>query len=462
MKRLWMASGYLVAGLFGAGLACGAQPTALEILQKGVSFRTLPGSGQVPAYAEYLRSVLVEAGFAPGDVRVEAFGEGDAATATLTARYAGRDAARQPILLIGHMDVVDARREDWTRDPFTAVVEQGYVFGRGVLDNKFDVTAQVAALARLKRAGWKPGRDVLLALSGDEETSGNSAAHLVTQLKNAEFALNGDAGGGELAEDGASALGYGIQAGEKTYSDFTLTVTDAGGHSSRPTPGNAIYRLSRALDKVAALRFPVEKSELTRSFFRATAPKIDGEAGDAMRRYVANPDDQQAIEILSRYPEHNAQLRTTCVATLIGGGHAPNALPQRATANVNCRIFPGVPAASVKQLLVGAIADPGVSIEYDAALTRESPASPLRPELIKAVEKAVHARYPGLAVVPSMSTGATDGVFYRAAGIPTYGVSGVFMRSADDFAHGLNERVPVAAIEPAVTHWESLLRDLAR
>lgn len=467
MNRLWLASGWLCAVVASAAQPASAPatlkgPTALEVLQKSVAFRTLPGNGQVPAYAEYLRSVLLDAGFAPADIQVEPFGSGELATATLTARFHGSDAQRKPMLLIGHMDVVDAHREDWERDPFTAVIDKGYVFGRGASDNKFDVTAQVMALARLKRAGWKPGRDVVLALSGDEETSGATAEHLVAQLKNAEFALNGDAGGGELAEDGSGALGYGIQAGEKMYVDFALTVTDAGGHSSRPTPGNAIYRLARALEKVEALRFPVEQNALTLAFFRATAPKAPGEAGDAMRRYVANPKDSQATDVLSRFPEHNSQLRTTCVATMIDGGHAPNALPQRAVANVNCRIFPGVHAVDVKQKLVAAIADPTVAVVYDEAQAREGDASPLRPDVMQAVEKAVHARYPGLVVVPSMSAGATDAVFYRAAGIPTYGVSGIFMKASDEFAHGLNERIPVAAIEPAVTHWESLLKDLAR
>jgi carboxypeptidase PM20D1 len=459
-NQLWIAIGWLLSGMVSA--AQPSPPSALEVLQKSVSFRTLLGTDQIPAYANYLRGLLLDAGFAADDVKVELLGTGETATATLVARFRGRDPARKPILVIGHMDVVDARREDWERDPFTAVVDKGYVFGRGVWDNKFDITAQVTALARLKRAGWKPGRDVVLALSGDEEQLGSTAAHLVEQWKNAEFALNGDEGGGELAEDDSGALSYGIQAGEKMYMDFTLTATDAGGHSSRPTPGNAIYRMSRALGKIEALRFPTEQNELTLASFRATAPKLPGEAGEAMRRYVANPGDAQAIEILSRYPEHNSQLRTTCVATLVEGGHAPNALPQRAVANVNCRVFPGKHAVDVKQRIVEAIADPAVAVAYDEALTRESEASPLRPDVMKAVEKAVHARYPGLTVVPSMSAGATDGLFYRAAGIPTYGVSGLFMKTSDGFAHGLNERVPVAAIEPAVTHWESLLKDLAR
>lgn len=462
MKRYLLACGSALATSLALAAQPVAPPTALEILQKSVSYRTLPGNGQVPAYAQYLRGVLLDAGFAAEDVKVEPFGGGDVATATFTARFPGKDPRRKPIVLISHMDVVDARREDWERDPFTAVVENGYVYGRGAEDNKFGLSTQLAAILRLKHAGWTPGRDVILAFSGDEETSGASAKHLASQLKQAEYVLNSDAGDGDLAEDGSGPTGYGIQAGEKVYTDFTLTITDAGGHSSRPTPGNAIYRLAHALAKIEPYRFPVQTNELTTATFRATAPNTPGPAGEAMRRYVANPNDQQAIDTLSSYPQYIGQLRTTCVATLVGGGHATNALPQRATANVNCRVFPGESVASVKQRLVDVVGDPTVSIEYDAVLTNEAPASPLRPDVMKAVEKAVHARFPKLAIVPSMSAGATDGTFYRAVGVPTYGVGGLFMKDSDGFAHGLNERVPVEAIEPAVKHWESLLRDLAR
>lgn len=436
-----------------------AHAEALEILTKGIAFRTVTGHpDQTVAYAEYLKGVLVKAGFDPADIRITP----SDGTAYMTARYRGRDAKKKPIVILGHMDVVEARREDWARDPFTPVVENGYVFGRGAVDNKFDVSMAVATLARLKREGWTPGRDVILALSGDEETSMATTQKLAAELKGAEMALNADGGGGLLDEAGQPVV-YGLQAGEKTYADFTLTVTDPGGHSSRPGKTNAINTLAAALTRVGAYQFPVMRSELTDAYFRASAPKTGGTTGEAMKRYVANPEDKAAVAVLAADPEYVGQLRTTCVSTLVSGGHAVNALPQRATANINCRIFPGTPSESVRQELVRVIADPSITVERvkgDGAI--DSPASPLRPDVMAAVKKAVNARYPGVTIVPSMSAGATDSMHFRAAGVPSYGVAGLFMKSSDDFSHGLNERAPVAAIDGSLAHWESLLKDLAK
>jgi acetylornithine deacetylase/succinyl-diaminopimelate desuccinylase-like protein len=432
---------------------------ALETLKKGISFRTVIPGDQVKPYAEYLKGVLVQAGFKPEDVEVRAVPE--AGTTILIARYHGADPAKKPIVIIDHMDVVEAKREDWTRDPFTPVVESGYVFGRGAVDDKFDVSIVTTVLSKLKREGWKPGRDVILALSGDEETRQQTARQFPKMFPNAELVLNGDAGGGEIGEDGR-ALNYGVQASEKTYSDFAITVTNPGGHSSRPNPTNAIYQLSADLSRLAAYRFPVMTNEITAASLKAAAPTAQGTAGEALRRYVANPKDEQAIAVLSNDPDYVGQLRTTCVATMIEGGHATNALPQKATANVNCRIFPGVPSESVRQQILKVIADPGATITRSPDGAIDSPASPLRPDVMAAVTKAVHARFPGLAVVPVMSAGATDGMFFRAAGIPTYGVSGLFMKASDDFSHGLNERAPVDAIDGALAHWESILKDLAK
>jgi acetylornithine deacetylase/succinyl-diaminopimelate desuccinylase-like protein len=431
---------------------------ALGILTKSIGYRTVVDGGQVPAYAEYLKSVLVGAGYAASDVNVERVGE----TATLVARYRGTDSKLKPILLIGHMDVVEAKREDWERDPFVAVVENGYVYGRGSVDNKFDVSMTVATLAHLKQSGWKPRREVILALSGDEETSMTTTRKLATQFKDAaEFALNGDAGGGLISEEGKPVF-YGVQAGEKTYADFTLTVTNPGGHSSRPGKTNAIVQLAHALTRVGEYQFPVKTNELTTAYFKASAPNTPGAAGDAMKRYVANPNDQSAITALSAEPEYVGQLRTTCVATMLSGGHAPNALPQRATANVNCRIFPGTSIASVRDTLVQVVKDADVKITSENTGSIEGIASPLRNDVIAAVTKSIHAQYKGLSIVPSMSAGATDGMHFRANGVPTYGVAGLFMKASDDFSHGLNERAPVAAIDGALAHWESVLKDLAK
>ncbi len=430
---------------------------ALGILQKSIGFRTVDGAGQMPAYAEYLKSVLVEAGFAPGDITIEPV----ANTATLVAHYRGTDSSKKPLLLLGHMDVVEAKREDWKRDPFTAVVENGYVFGRGSVDNKFEISMMTATLAKLKREGWKPRRDVILALSGDEETQMVSTRKLASQFKHAELALNGDAGGGLLSEDGKPVV-YGLQAGEKTYADFKLTVTNPGGHSSRPGKVNAINQLAKALDRIAAYEFPAMQNELTRAYFKASLPKLSGPIADAIKKYLADPNDAAAIATLSADPGYVGQLRTTCVATQIEGGHAPNALPQKAVANINCRIFPGVAVADVQKTLVDVAADPEVVMTLPGSGSAASDASPLRADVMNAVTKAVHASYPGLSIVPSMSAGATDSMHFRGAGVPSYGVSGLFMKDSDDFAHGLDERAPVAAIDGALAHWDSLLKALAR
>ena len=460
-----MPSTKLMAGLAALALATAtaahADPAlhdqALDLLKKGISIRTVIPGDQVPVYAAYLKTALVKAGFAADDVQIRPmFG-----TAVLIARYRGADPAKKPIVVIDHMDVVEAKKEDWTRDPFTPVVENGYVFGRGAVDDKFDVSIVVTVLSKLKREGWKPGRDVILALSGDEETQQQTARTFAADLKGAEMVLNGDAGGGEMGEDG-KPVAYGIQAAEKTYSDFAITVTNPGGHSSRPGPVNAIYQLSADLGRLAAYRFPVMSNEITMAGFKAAAINSKGPVGDAIRAYVANPKDERAIAALSDDPSNVGQLRTTCVATMINGGHATNALPQKVSANVNCRIFPGTPSEQVRQTIVKVIADPGASVTRANDGAIDSGASPLRPDVVAAVTKAVHARFPGLPIVPNMSAGATDGMFFRAFGVPTYGVSGLFMKSSDDFSHGLNERAPLAAIDGALAHWESILRDLAK
>lgn len=456
--------GFAVAGIVAAAPAVSSSKVdpalhdqALTILQKSIAFRTVEGAGQVPAYAEYLKSVLVEAGFASEDITIEPVGE----TATFVARYRGTDSKKKPLLVIGHMDVVEARREDWQRDPFTPVIENGYVFGRGSVDNKFELSMITATVARLKREGWKPRRDVILAFSGDEETQMLTTRKLASQFKDAEMVLNGDAGGGLLSEAGQAVV-YGLQAGEKTYADFELTVTNPGGHSSRPTKPNAIAQLARALERIDEYQFPPMHNELTVAYFRESLPNLSGPTAAAIERYLANPEDAQAIATLSADPSYVGQLRTTCVPTQIEGGHAPNALPQKAVANVNCRIFPGVRIEDVQKTLAEVVADPQIELTRIESGSVASDASPLRKDVMNAVTKAVHARFPGLSIVPSMSAGATDSTHFRAVGVPSYGVSGLFMKDSDEFAHGLNERVPVSAIDGALAHWEILLRSLAR
>lgn len=429
---------------------------ALEVLKRGIAFNTAVSGGQVPAYAEYLKSVLVAGGYAPSEITIEPMN----GTAFLIARYPGTDPKKKPLLISGHMDVVEAKREDWVRDPFVPVVEGGWIYGRGAVDDKFDVSMVVTKLAQLRKSGWKPGRDVVLALSGDEETTMATTAVLAKRLANGELVLNTDGGGGALKA--GKPLPYGVQGAEKTYADFTVAFTDPGGHSSRPTATNAIYRLARALDKVAAYRFPTMANEITRAALAAEGAETPGPLGEALKRFAADPNDAAAVGTLSADPDYNPTLRTTCVATMIGGGHAPNALPQKASATVNCRIFPGTPSEEVRKTLVQVIGDPTVTVTRLDDGSIDSPPSPMRPDVMAAVAKAVHARYPGLAIVPSQDAGASDSMYFRAAGIPSYGVSGLFMEQGQSFIHGLNEKAPVAGIDGDLAHWDSLLRDLAK
>ncbi len=452
--RLLLAS----TALFAGSMAQAAPDPAIgkDVLLKSIAFKTVEGEGQVPKLAAYYASILKDAGFADADIVITPMGE----TATLAATIKGSDAKLKPLLLIGHMDVVAADRKDWTRDPFVPVEENGYIFGRGAEDNKYDVAMMVTTLAYLKRTGFKPRRTVTLLLSGDEETQMKTTRALAARYKDAELLLNGDGGGGAISEDGKPAL-YMLQAGEKTYADFEIAITDPGGHSSAPTATNPVYRLAKVLDRLAAYQFPPMANELTRASMRAGARRIGGEAGAAMARYAENPQDAGAAAFLSSRPEFIGQVRTTCVATMLSGGHALNALPQRATVSVNCRIFPGVAIDAVKAELTKVVADDSATITTLNDPTG-SDASPLRKDVTAAVTRAVQARYPGLEITPNMSAGATDSLYFRALGVPSYGVSSLFMKSSDGFAHGLNERVPVDGIAGALAQWESMVKAMTK
>jgi acetylornithine deacetylase/succinyl-diaminopimelate desuccinylase-like protein len=435
---------------------------AREILRRAVAFRTSVGLGQVPALAEYLVSRFKAAGFPEADIHVLPYGE----TAALVVRYRGEPrpgATRQkPIALLAHMDVVTARPEDWKRDPFTLVEESGYFFGRGTSDDKCSVALLTATFLRLKAEGFVPARDLILVFTGDEETKGENARDLVSgrrDLVDAEYALNGDAGGGTLAEEDGHAISYGLQTAEKTYASFELTVHNPGGHSSLPRKDNAIYELADALKSVQAYRFPVMWNDTTLGWFRVTGARKSGPLGAAMRRFAENPKDAAAADVLADSPADVGATRTTCIPTLLRGGHADNALPQSATATINCRIFPGVKVDDVKaqlQKLAGA----GVTV---TTLGQPAPSdeSPLRPDVLAAVTKAVHARNPGVPVAPYQESGGTDGLHFRAAGIPTYGVGETFIKDSDAFAHGLNERIPVKSFYDGLQHWYVLVKELA-
>jgi acetylornithine deacetylase/succinyl-diaminopimelate desuccinylase-like protein len=454
----------------GAPLAASPPPKALtpyeadarEILRVAVATKTSAGLGQVPILAEYLASRFRAAGFPESDIRIVRLGE----TASLVVRYRGVPPAGSPqkkaIAFLGHMDVVTANPADWERDPFTLVEENGYFYGRGTSDDKNTVALLTATFIRLKSTGFVPTRDLILVLTGDEETGQETVLDLVTHhrdLVDAEFALNGDAGGGSLAEGDGRPLSYGIQTAEKTYATFDLTIHNPGGHSSLPRKDNAIYELADALKAVQAYRFPVMWNETTIASFRAAGSVVSGPLGEAMRRFAADPNDTAAAEALSANPSYVGMTRTTCIPTMLRAGHAENALPQSATATVNCRIFPGVKIEDVKarlQSLVG----PAVAIET-LGKPAASDASPLRPDVLAAVTKAVHARHPGVPVSPYQESGGTDGRHFRAVGIPTYGVGESFMKKSDVFAHGLNERMPVKSFYGGLEHWYVLVTEIA-
>ncbi|MBL8538129.1 MAG: M20/M25/M40 family metallo-hydrolase [Hyphomonadaceae bacterium] len=430
---------------------------AHALLRDTVAMDTSTGR-QTIVLAQTLAQRFLAAGFAEDDVRLLSVGD----TAGLLVRYRGDGSGGRPILFLAHMDVVPALRSDWERDPFALVEENGFFFGRGALDNKAGLAQLAATFLTLRAEGFTPTRDLILWFSGDEETSGASTQALLSQhralLGDAEFALNSDAGGGGVGAQGR-ATAYVLQTAEKTYATFTLTVRNPGGHSSVPRADNAIYELSDALARLRGFQFPVMWNDTTILAFRNAASAAVGPEAQALRRFAERPGDRAAARTLSLNPSYATLLRTTCVATMLSGGHAENALPQSASATVNCRIFPGVAVSDVQSELQ-AIAGPGVSIALTAP-SNASDASPLRPDVMQAVTRAVHAAHPGLMITPAMSAGATDGVFFRAAGIPTYGVGAIYMRDEDDFAHGLNERVPVESYYQGLAHWRALVSELA-
>ena len=432
---------------------------AHEIYARIIAMPTVKGRGQVPVMANYLAEQFKAGGFAAEDIQVLPFED----TAALVVRYrANGSTDRKPIMFLAHMDVVEALASDWTREPFKLTEKDGYFYGRGSLDMKSGVAQLVTTFLRLRSEGFKPNRDLILALTGDEETTTGTARALATQwrpLVDAEYALNADNGGGWFSQDD-KPLGYRMDASEKVSVVYALTARNRGGHAALPRADNAIYALATALDKVAAHQFPPQADEITRGYFRAAAPLRKAELADAMRRFAEDPSDRAAAEVLAREPIENAMMRTTCVATRLAGGHADNALPQTATATVNCRLFPGTSVESVRETLRRVV---GPDIEVAAVgEARPAPPSPLRKDVLDAFAKAVHARFPGMPIIPSMGLGYSDGRELRAAGIPTYGVGGNWLRMPDDArAHGSDERLPVAAFYGGLDHWYVMAKTLA-
>lgn len=421
---------------------------AREIYSRIVSFRTAEGHKQTGPMVSYLTQMLANGGVQNEDIATLEVGEAKA----MIVRIPGKG-KRPPILFSAHMDVVDARPEEWERDPFTLVEENGTFYGRGTMDNKAGVTAMVSTILRFKEEGKRPARTLVFAFVGDEETNMKTTRRIAEHpwVKGAELAINTDAGGGLLDEETGKPLIYLVQGAEKTYASFELTVRNEGGHSSWPREDNAIYQLAQALLKVKEHRFPVMATELTRSYLGAVGRTQSGEIGQALRRFAEDPNDVAASEVLAKSPEFVGTTRTTCVATMLEAGHAENALPQTAKAVVNCRIFPDVEVETVRNELAQVIDDPEVKIAVRGN-PESSPVSEMRPDVMKAIAKAVHARYPGVPIVPYLESGGTDGKAYRRAGIPTYASSGLFTKSSEMFAHGLNERLPAKAFYEGLEH----------
>jgi acetylornithine deacetylase/succinyl-diaminopimelate desuccinylase-like protein len=404
---------------------------------------------------------LVEAGFPKADVQVAG---GADKKGNLVARYRGRG-TRKPILFLAHLDVVEARREDWSLDPFVLTEKDGYLYGRGTLDVKGGAATLVAAFVRLRQEQFVPDRDLILALTADEEGGpDNGIAWLLAtrrDLIDAEYCINVDAGGGELRGGKVTALD--VQAAEKVYASFTLTVKNAGGHSSLPTKDNAIYRLSAGLQRLAAFEFPVRLNDVTRAYFDRTASSASAGTSAADMRAVASATSSPAAaaRLSAKSPYYNALLRTTCVATELRAGHAENALPQTAQATVNCRVLPDESLASVQPALERVLADPRIVVAPIAAPT-PSPPSPLAPEVFKAIETAARAVWPaGVAIVPSMETGATDGLLLRNAGMAVYGVTGIAYDPDDVRAHGKDERILVSSFSEGLEFAYRIARALA-
>ena len=394
--------------------------------------------------ARALERRLLNAGFPEQDVHVLV--PDDAPTkGNLVARYRGRDSTLQPILLLAHIDVVEALPEDWSVDlnPFEFIERGGYFYGRGVTDDKDEAAIYTANFIRMRREGFVPDRDIVMALTADEEGGPRNGVQFLLaehrELIDAAFALN--EGGGGMERDGRK-ISHNVQAGEKKFLSFYLTATNPGGHSSRPVKKNAIYDLSRALLAVQDYEFPVRLNEVTEAFFAGSAGLVGGELGEAMRRIVADQDDVSAAATLSEDPGYNSRLRTTCVATLLEGGHAQNALPQTARANVNCRLLPDHDPGDVQARLEGLTSPFDVEVTARGSAT-PSPSSPLTPELLGPIARITEEMWPGVPVLPVMSTGATDGLYLRREGIPVYGVSGLFGDMDDRRAHGQDERIRI-------------------
>ena len=445
----------IFAGLLAASLS--VQPAAaqtradqkpfFDLYKELVETNTVVNVGSCTQAADQIAARMKAAGFTDADITMFSVPE-HPKDGGLVAVLRGTDRTAKPMLLLGHLDVVAAKREDWARDPFKLIEENGSYYGRGTIDDKAQSAIWADTLIRLKQQGFKPKRDVKLALTCGEETTfaWNGAEWLAKnrpELVAAEFVFN-EGGGGRLDENGKRQI-LSLQVGEKAAQNYTLVATNPGGHSSQPTPDNAIYELVDAVKRIQGYAFPGKFNDTTRAFFTQMAPTVPAETGEAMRRLLADPTDAAAAAIVARDKAANSTLRTTCVTTLLAAGHAENALPQRATANVNCRIFPGesVDGTLTKlQELAGA----KVTVTANQPVRPTGQPVPLNPKIVKPIETLAAKHFPGVPVLPTMSTGATDGIFFGAIGIPVYGVPGTFVEANLNGVHGLNERIRVDSL----------------
>jgi acetylornithine deacetylase/succinyl-diaminopimelate desuccinylase-like protein len=435
---------------------------ARDIYKQLIEINTTDSVGSTTVAAEAMAQRLRDAGYAASDVQV--IGP-NARKGNLVARLRGTG-AQKPMLLICHLDVVEARREDWSMDPFQFIEKDGYFYGRGSGDIKDGDAILMTAMIRLKQEGFKPDRDIILALTADEEGGRSNGVEWLIKnhrdLIDAEFILNPDAGDFEL--DQGKKLLVGVQAAEKLYQDFDVKVTNPGGHSSLPGKENAIYELADGLTRLEHYQFPFELSEVTREYFKREADIVGGSTGADMKAILKTPPDEAAIARLSESPFYNARMRTTCVATRLEGGHANNALPGMARTNVNCRILPGHTPDQVQATLETVLADPKISVSQivsSGSGLRSNPLSTLQPTVMTAVEKVAVEMWPGVPVVPVLDAGASDGAISRAAGFPTYGIPGVFMDVDDDRSHGRDERIRVASFYEGVDFYYRLIKTLS-
>jgi acetylornithine deacetylase/succinyl-diaminopimelate desuccinylase-like protein len=459
---------FAAAGVLRAETSDADRQLARDIFKQLIEINTTDSTGNVGSAAEAMAQRLRDAGFPAADAQV--LGP-NPRKANLVARLHG-SGARRPILLIGHLDVVEARREEWSVDPFVFLERDGYFYGRGTQDMKSADAIMVTTLIRFRQEHFEPDRDIILALTADEETGSSNGVDWLLRnhrdLVDAEFVLNPD-GGGVYTREGKPAM-MSVDATEKLYADYQLEVKNPGGHSSLPVPDNAIYHLTDGLARLEHYQFPFELSEITRAYFRRMATIENGQVASDMKAIAKNPPDASAIARLDADPLSHATMRTTCVATRLDAGHANNALPQTARAVVNCRILPGHSAEEVRLEIVRVLADPKITVRYisDAGdIEDTAPSQPsgapisLKPEVMEPLEKIAHEMWPAMPVIPTMATGASDGVFTNAAGMPTYAISGLAVDFDDVRAHGRDERLRVESFFGGLDFYGRFLKALS-